>query len=549
MSDIKLIQLSNYVRPKLEENKSKNWVMNGRDNSFYTYIIDRYNGSPTNSAINKSYIDLIYGQGLSAKDASLKAEQWANLISILSAKELKKIVADFQLFGEAAIQVVKTKDRKRVAGIYHLPKQLVIPAIENEEGEIESYFYSRDWKCVNKIGFEEFPVFGTSNDPIEVYVISPYSAGCNYFSNPDYMPALPYAEMEEEIANFCINSIKKGLSAGYIINVPDGQTLTPEEKDEFEKQIKRKLTGSPNALSFVLSFNSKDAEITIIPFPVNEQQHKQWDFLANESAQKIMTAHRVVSPMLFGIRDSSGFGNNADELDKAEAQLLKRVIKPKQQFIIDAISDIVKANDIALDLYFKSLTNFDAPQTTQLSADICCAEEKKKTDLDLFIDLGEDEDLEGYELVCVEPVNYEEEDALELSASTGTARPNSVSKFDTEFYAYRYRYAGNASPEREFCSRMMSANKVYRREDIEAMGEKNVNPGFGMHPTPNKPYSIWKFKGGGLLSAEFPGGTCKHYWEKLTYRKKGVKIDVNNPINEPKVSRASGIAGRAPHDK
>jgi hypothetical protein len=95
---------------------------------------------------------------------------------------------------------------------------------------------------------------------------------------------------------------------------------------------------------------------------------------------------------------------------------------------------------------------------------------------------------------------------------------------------------------------MMRRNKIYRREDIELMGERNVNPGFGMHPTPDKPYSIWKHKGGGLLSANFTGGTCKHYWEKLTYRKKGVKVDVNNPKNTPKESRASGIAGIAPHD-
>ena len=97
----------------------------------------------------------------------------------------------------------------------------------------------------------------------------------------------------------------------------------------------------------------------------------------------------------------------------------------------------------------------------------------------------------------------------------------------------------------------MQAKKVYRREDIDAMGERNVNPGFGMHPTPNKPYSIWKYKGGGLLSASHVGGTCKHYWEKLTYRQKGVKIDVKNPIaqDNAKIDKASGIAGQTPHSR
>ena len=57
--DIKLITLSNYVRPAIVENKSRNWVLNGKNNEFYDYIIDRHNGSPTNSSINNSYIDLI----------------------------------------------------------------------------------------------------------------------------------------------------------------------------------------------------------------------------------------------------------------------------------------------------------------------------------------------------------------------------------------------------------------------------------------------------------------------------------------------------------
>jgi len=254
-----------------------------------------------------------------------------------------------------------------------------------------------------------------------------------------------------------------------------------------------------------------------------------------------MTAHRVVSPMLFGIKDNTGFGNNADELKTAREQIIKYVIEPKQRFILDCFTEILEYYNINLDLYFK-------PQTELTPAIRLAEDEKKKTDLDLFIELGEDEDLENYELVECKPVDYDEEDKITLSVSTGVAFPNAKSIYDTEFYIYRYRYAGNEAPERDFCRSMMRSNKIYRREDIEAMGEKNVNPGFGMHPTPNKPYSIWKYKGGGLLSSAFTGGTCKHYWEKLTYKKKGVKIDVKNPLNEPKTSTASGIAGIAPHD-
>jgi hypothetical protein len=76
---------------------------------------------------------------------------------------------------------------------------------------------------------------------------------------------------------------------------------------------------------------------------------------------------------------------------------------------------------------------------------------------------------------------------------------------------------------------MMKANKLYRKEDIAMMSQRNVNPGFGMRPNPNAPYDIFLWKGGGLLSEAFPFGTCKHFWVRETYR---LKADVNNPLAE-----------------
>lgn len=510
MSDIRLIQLSNYQRPPLVEVKSKNWVLNGPKNSFYQYIIDRNNGSVTNSAINKAYTDLIIGRGLSARDANLKPLAWAQFVSILSKKDLRNIVSDFQIFTEASIQVIKSKDKKKVARIYHIPQNLVVPSLENEDGEIEGYWYCKNWNKQNIYPPQFFPAFGTSEEEIEIYKIKPYVAGCNYFANPDYFAGLAYAEMEEEISNFCINSIKNGLSAGYIINVPDGQTLSPEEKEELERKIKEKLTGSPNAQKFILNFGSKDAEITIVPFPVNEQQHKQWDFLTNESRQQIMTAHRVVSPMLFGIKDATGFGNNADELDTAEAQVLKRVIAPKQQYILDALEDILRFNDINLDLFFLPLTEVKKEPAIQMHS--------HKSELDSFIDLGEVEDLENYDLIQEIEVDYEEEIKF---ASTGTAIPNAKSEQDNKDILIRYKYVGNPNPKREFCQKMISANKIYRKEDIIAMENRAVNAGWG--PNGADTYSIWLYKG---------GGNCHHKWNRVIYLKKGVKIDVNSPTAE-----------------
>lgn len=501
-NDIRLVQLSNYVRPKLEENKSKNWVLNGKNNSFYQYVIDRYNGSPTNAAIISSYVDLIYGRGLSARNKNLTS--WINFKVILSKKELRKIIADFELFGEASMQIVKAKNGKDLGAIYHLPKQLVVPSLENEDGEITSYWYSRDWTNLNKNPPEEFPAFGTSKENIEIYCIKPYKAGKNYFSDPDYLSALPYAEMEEELANFYINSIKSGLSPAHIINVPGSFHNTPEEKTEFERKVNAKLTGSSNAFQKIFNYMSGSEAITVGTFPTNEQMHKQWEYLTGESRQQIMTGHKVVSPKLFGIMSEGGLGNNANELDEAEGQLMKRVIAPKQTYILEALEDILTAYNIGLDLYFIPLS--EPQQTTQMSSD-----EKKKTDLDLFLSTAEQEDLENYDLISVEKYD---EDSVEIDLAKVPSRlPLAPSEIDNDVFKVRFQYAGSLDPKREFCRKMIALKGgVFRKEDIVLASSQPVNKGWG--PNGKDTYDILKYKG---------GGDCHHFWQRKVYLKKSNK--------------------------
>lgn len=522
MNDIKLIQLNNYVRPKVVENKVRNWVMNGKNNEFYQYVIDRQNGSPTNSAILRTYNDLVYGKGLGYKGKS-GANDFLLLRTLIHPNELRKIISDFNLFGEAKLQIIRKKN-KELGEISHIPNQKVIPSIANEDGIIESYWYSNDWSKTSQNPPEEIPSFG-NNSALEIYHIKPYSAGKDYFGDPSYLAALPYCEMEEEIANLNINSIKNGLSAGYIINVPNGNTLTPEEKDEFERQIKQKLTGSPNASRFVLSFNGVDAEITITPFPVNDNVHKQWEFLTAEARQQIITGHRLTSPVLAGVSSADGFSSTADEMDMAEAQLMKRVIAPKQNYIIDAFEDVLRAYDINLQLYFIPLTEEKkAPIVQQeLKSHVCCSSDYDLSGVaDELIQLGEDISDEWELIDEVEAVDTRlSENMLNTLVQLAVSTPafdkprRTESEQDTSIFKVRYKYAGNPNPEREFCKKMMSANKVYRAEDLDK--EQKTTPNMGKGGSDK--YNVFLYKG---------GVNCKHFWERQIYMKKGFeKISVN----------------------
>ena len=547
-SDMRLIQLASYVRPKVVEDRYKNWVLNGFKNQFYQDIIDANDGSPTLSAVNRSYQSMIYGKGLSCKNpADLK-----KVNELISERDLRRTICDSQIFTEFSWQVIRERGNM-LSGIYHLPKQLVVPAVENDEGEIETYWFCKDWTNTTKNKPEPFSAFGTSKDGLEIYVGTKYTAGQKYFGQPDYLAGLPYAEMEAEIANLNINSIRQGLSAGYIINVPDGKSLTPEEKDEFEKKIIQKLTGSSNASNFVLSFNGRDVEVTISEFPINTTIHKQWEFLTQEARQQVLTANLCTSPSIVGVISSSGFSNTADEMEEARLQLLKYVIESKQQFIINSLQEVLAFYGMEVELFFIPLTEREEvkeekeikdPGNKTPKVDDDKVNEDKKTELssheiaDKLISLGQDIS-DDYEIIddypCDEITLREKDLNTVFEFATVPKRGKAGSKQETSLFKIRYKYAGREVPSdeevdlhkttkgeqgkpemREFCRKVMKADKVYRAEDLNFNSDYNED----FAPSGDNTYNVFLFKG---------GTNCTHWFKRIIYLKKdNGLISVNN---------------------
>jgi len=503
MSDIKLITLTNYVRPPLMEDKSRDWVMNGRLNQYYNYIIDRNNGSPTNASINESYTTLIYGKGLRTSSGALGAEGWGRLQTILRPRELRKMVRDFQVFGEFSFEIIESKGGE-LHSLTHVPKEMLIPAIANEKNEIEKYWFSRNWQKYTDIDYTpiSFPAFGAQKGN-SMFVARPYTVGNEYFGSPDYSSGLVYAEIEEELSNMYISSIKNGLSAGYIINIPNGTNYTPEEKEEFERQVKRKLTSSSNSSNFIISFNDQEVAIDVTPFPVNSSVHKQWSELTEQAKTQLMTAHRVISPSLVGLSSASGFSSVADEMDMSERQTIKRVIKPKQDFVIESLEEVLVHYGINLDLYFAPLTEEKIEvkeETAELSSHVCMSD-----DIELFAIL------EKYALDA--PEGYELTDGKEYDVKMSA---NQTSEQDTKLWKTRYAYTVGTSKtpkgaSRSFCNKMISlsdSGKVYRKEDIELMSMQGVN---GKFAHSGGKYDIFLY-GGGV--------NCYHRWERRVFKKK-----------------------------
>ena len=547
--DIHILELSAYEQPIIKESKREDWVEFGVDNNYYGFLIDCYTNSTTQNAIVNNVSRLVYGKGLSATDASRKPNDYATMMALFSKDCVRYLVSDLKLLGQCAMQVIYTKDRKKIAQVEHIPIQLLRAEKCNEDGKIEAYYYSDDWTDIKKYHPKRIPAFGCSKEDIEIYFVKPYSVGLKYYALPDYIGCLPYCTLEESISEYLINEVNNGFSSRSVINFNNGQP-SDDQQQMIKNKVLSQLTGTTGEKVIVSFNNNVESKTTVDAMPVNDAPDL-YSTLAEECLRKIMLGNNVTSPLLFGIASSNGFSSNSDELKDSFILFDNMVIRPMQELLLDAFDNILSYNGISLNLYFKTLKPLEFTDLSGLKDEEQIEEE---TGLELsgeyvgkeLIELGElpkedwlliDEFEVDYDLDEEENTLLSSEIKTDLSlkdkliklVSSGMAFPNSKSSQDEVIdgikFITRYVYAGGmnggkSNKVRPFCSNMVKAKKIYRKEDIVRMERNAVNKGWG--PKGTDFYSVWLWKG---------GGNCYHRWNKQIYVSfAGTGIDVRSPL-------------------
>lgn len=545
MSDnLHILSLSAYTTPVIQESKRDNWVEYGEDNNYYSFLIDRYTNSTTNSAIINNVARLIYGKGLSALDANKKPNEYAQMMSLFSKECVRKIAMDRKMLGQFAIQIHYNEKHDKILKAYHIPINLLRAEKCNKDGEIEGYYYSDDWTDVKKYAPTRYPAFNYSKEKVEILFSKPYSVGMKYYAYVDYQGALPYALLEEEIADYLINEVQNGFSGTKVVNFNNG-VPTEEQQSIITSKVMSKLTGSRGQKVIVAFNDNAESKTTVDDIPLNDAP-EHYTYLSEECLKKIMLGHNVTSPLLFGVASTNGFSSNADELKNSSILFDNMVIRPLQEELLEAFDMILAFNGISLKLFFKTLQPLEFTDLENAQSKDQVAEETGvalSTQTNELIDLGEDVNPDWL-LIDEFEVNYNEEDSIDLEiqtannqkksllskiynfVSTGVANPRAKSEQDKTIdgvkFIVRYKYEGKLTDNsREFCTAMVRANKIYRKEDIIKMENQVVNKGFG--PKGADTYSIWFYKGG--------GGNCYHKWMRQTYVSfdKGMGIDPLSP--------------------
>ena len=533
------VSLSSYNIPEILESKNKEYVEFGADNNYFKFLIDRANGSATSGACITGISQMIYGKGLDATDSSKKPESYARMITLFKKEQVRRLAYDLKLTGQCAIQIIYSKDKKTIQKVEHLPiETLRAEKCAPDDKEVQAYYYFADWSEIKPSDEPlRIPAFGLSDTPaaIEIMYVKPYEAGLFYYSTPDYISGISFSQIEEEISNFHVNNIQNAFAPSALINFNNG---VPDEATQklIENKFTSKFSGSSNSGKLMMAFNdSKESQADITPIQISDA-HNQYEFISKEAQSKIMMSHRIVSPLLLGIKDNSGFGNNAEELKNASILMQNITIAPFQETLIDAFDVILAYNNISLKLYFKTLQplqfidldNVKDEETREEETGVKMSKENSDFNDDEMLDSLDGEEVND-EWELVDSREYDEENEtiedwakskikeklsiIQKLAGVVKSKPNGFSYLDKSFYKVRYEYKQKYSSDnsRDFCKKMMqrtSKGVVYRLEDIDKASSTGVNKSFGHK---GNSYDLFKYKG---------GKQCGHYWSEQLYRLK-----------------------------
>lgn len=343
--------------------EGRKWVNYGEGNEYPEYLLDLFLYSPTNSAVIGATSQMIVGSGLQVENQEGNPIAANAVSNYFSLKKLKKLAFNLKTYG---FSIIKLNIGSQLISVSVEDSNHWRSGVKDEFGNVLHWFKTENWENANgKHRPEPYPVFTPSaRNGVFVYVISLPLFGLPYYPPVDYTGGVASIQLEAEIAEYHLSAIQNGLAPGTIFNFNSG--VPPDaEQDAIESDVKRKFSGAGNSGKFLLSFNESSDNATTVETLEISKIDKQYEFLSKETTSKVMLAHRVTTPLLFGIRDSSGLGNNAEELKDSYILYYETVIKGYQDIILAAIAEILFINKVSSTLVFGEYMPFKKEKETE----------------------------------------------------------------------------------------------------------------------------------------------------------------------------------------
>jgi hypothetical protein len=294
--------------------------MYGESNRYPDYLLEMYQRSAKHNAIVNGKVNYITGKGWTYEADKVPSEMLGELNRLLENPNpyddlndiLYKTALDFEIFNGFALEIVWNMHGK-VSQIAHKNFGNLRRNVDGSK-----FYYADEWKEFGEPeGLTEYMPF----DPEkrlgkQLFYYCSYAPSVRYYPIPEYLGALAYIETDARIANYHVNNLRNGFLGGFLFNFNNG-VPSDEEQREIKRQLQKQLKGDDGE-RIVVNFNdSADTGLKIEPLNANDLD-KQFNILNETIQTEIFVAHRVTSPMLFGVRVSGQLGGRSELVEAYE---------------------------------------------------------------------------------------------------------------------------------------------------------------------------------------------------------------------------------------
>jgi hypothetical protein len=353
MANPRIISFTNDKVPVFSEIRNKDYIKYGEDNNYPNFLVTLFNRSAKHNAILTAKQLYIAGQGLAFNTDGLTPEKIASTQALIQSPNpyenlhsiSSKMALDIELFGGCYLHIIKTKDKKGIAEVYHLD---YCKLRSNKDNTI--IYYSEHWlnddgtdnSAIKPDQITSYPAYGCkeydkAKDGVLYY--KQYRPNIETYTLPEYIGGVPAIITDAEIANFHRASIQNGFMGGTLITFVNGQPAE-EEMATIEKQMKKKFVGTDRANSLVLDFVDDPTRVPQIQQLTGNDFDKRYEALNKTIQEEIFVSHKIVSPMLFGVRVEGQLGGR-NEMATAFQLFQNTYITPKQNQIEDILNELV----------------------------------------------------------------------------------------------------------------------------------------------------------------------------------------------------------------
>lgn len=359
--------------PRAVEKRGQDYVSYGEYNLYPNLLSDLKYISPIHNAILSTAADMIAGDGFlinGAKTADESLVKYGTLSTdqkekydsfILNENDRmtlheirQKLSFDYKEQGACAYEVVYSLDFQSINRIKYVDVKNV-RAGKMVDNVVKYYWYSRDWSNPrnpenkpNRIQAADFkdarnPESKTREINQLVYL---RRGSMDYYGEPDYTGGLTWIQTDGQMGIFHLSNIENGMNPSLLMKFFQ-EPATEADKQSILNEIRNRFIGPKRTGKHMVTFSDgKDLAPEIAPIQTSNLD-KQLLNLAELCDKKILTGHKLTSPLLAGISVSGQLGGNV-ELETAYRIYDKTRISPYRNSMDSSFNKILTYNGVGV---------------------------------------------------------------------------------------------------------------------------------------------------------------------------------------------------------